>query len=75
MSLTKSSIAGNTCGWASISGGAGLVVLDALNFLDTHATGIGVLCVIAGVFLQWYFKRREDKRATERHNKEMERRK
>lgn len=67
MALTANAI-GNT--FASVTFGGSVMLF--IEFLDDHAQAVGGIGIFLGLFLQWYFKRKADKRAQEAHNKAME---
>ena len=55
----------NTVAYSVMVGGAWMA------FFDDHYRGIGAICLIIGVFAQWYFKDKAHKELV-RHNKELE---
>jgi len=59
---------GNTFAGGTIGGGAMLLI----GFLDDHAQAVGATGIILSFVLQWYFKRKSNKRAEELHKKAME---
>lgn len=72
MSITKTFFTANAIGNAAAGvtlGGSAMLFID---FLDDHSKAVGGIGIMIGLIIQWYFKRKSDKRAQEAHNKAME---
>ena len=58
--------------WANFLSGSVIIGGAWMAFFDTHYRGIGAICLVLGVVIQYYFKHKSDKREEEAHHKAME---
>jgi len=72
MSISKTLFTANAIGntaYGVTLGGSAMLFID---FLDDHSKAVGGIGIMLGLVIQWYFKRKSDKRAEEAHNLAME---
>lgn len=66
--LFSANAIGNTFSGITLGGSFMLVV----NFLEKYPSAVGSFGIFTTIFIQWYFKRKADRRAEEAHDREME---
>lgn len=72
MSITKTFFTANAIGntaYGVTLGGSAMLFID---FLDDHSKAVAAIGIMIGLVIQWYFKRKSDKRAQEAHERDME---